>query len=731
MYEKEMMTVKSTVLTLGMLVLGVSLSAAQPSHASRPNVIFILTDDFGWGDLGVYYQNHRAELGLPAERTPQLDRLAAFGLQLRDDYCPAPVCGPSRASILLGLSQGHANVRDNQFDKALANNYTLGSVMDQAGYTTIAIGKWGEQGHERGEDSPATWPAFPTKRGFNYFFGYARHDDCHEHYPKEAKYAGGKSKQLWNGTEDITPGLDKCYTADLWTAYAKHWIVDYERTNSGKPFFMYLAYDTPHAVQELPTQAYPAGGGLHGGLQWLGTPGHMINTASGEIDSWVNPLYRHADWPDVAQRYATAITRIDSAVGDIQKLLEDLHLDKDTLVVFTSDNGPSIESYVPHEPLRADFFDSFGPFDGIKRDCWEGGVRMPTLVWWPGHVPAGGVITRPSIAYDWLPTFLAAAGLPAPAVMDGVSLLPELTGEGTQLDRGYLYVEYYEGGRVPDYQAFAPAHRDMERGQMQAIRMGDYMGVRYNVQSPQDPFQIFRVDEDTHQATNLLVRLPEAKARLGPLSGPGAAETFFPKLEQTMQNLALQVRRPNASAPRPYDHLPVPPSRTSVPTNGMVTYAVYEGDWPWVPEFTTMPPLKTGWTKGINLEVRPQKQHYGILFEGYIHAQVPGNYTFYLEDDGGAILRVHDATVIDNDFNHVDWPGVQADIHLAAGWHSFRLYYRHETGPANLSLKLAGPGFAAQPIPLTALAPAGPATAPLSAFDHFGIQSEWETLDSN
>src|SRR6185437_1510027 len=139
-------------------------------------------------------------------------------------------------------------------------------------------------------------------------------------------------------------------------------------------------------------------------------------------------------------------------------------------------------SYLPHDPLRADFFASYGPFDGIKRDCWEGGERVPTLARWPGHIAPGKVVTRPSISYDWLRTFAAVAGLTPPARTDGVSLLPELTGQGAQHDRGYIYVEYFEKGRTPDYQAFAPAHRNRKRDQMQLVRMGDFAGVRYNIQ---------------------------------------------------------------------------------------------------------------------------------------------------------------------------------------------------------------------------------------------------------
>ena len=673
--------------------------------AAQPNIIFVLTDDLGYGDLGVLFQKSREEANVrsqPWTMTPCLDRFAAEGAQLPSHYCAAPVCAPSRASILSGLSQGHANVRDNQFDKGLANNHTLASVLKQAGYATVAVGKWGMQGIGREEKDPATWPAFPTKRGFDCFFGYARHMDGHEHYPKEALYAmERKPKQVWDGTNDITSGLDKCYTADLWTAWTKHWIVEHERTNSAQPFFIYLAYDTPHAATELPTMAYPEGGGLHGGMEWLGTPGHMINTASGKVDSWMHPDYRHAtydddnnpatpevSWKDVDKRYATAVRRLDSAVGDIQKLLQDLHIDGDTMVIFSSDNGPSIESYLPHEPLRADFFDSFGPFDGIKRDCWEGGVRVPTLVRWPGHIPAGLVVKRPSISYDWLPTLAEAAGIPAPANADGVSLLPELTGKGRQRDGGYLYVEYFENGRTPNYSAFTPSHRDRQRGQMQFIRLGDHVGVRYNVKSAADPFEIYQADVDTHEATNLAAQMPV--------------------LEQQMKSLVLQVRRPNSSAPRPYDNTPVPASTNTVFTNGVVNYAVFEGQWPWVPDFGALTPLRQGRATGLDLAVRPRDENFGIAFTGFITVPGAGDYTFTLKDDAGANFRINDATVIDDDFNHTG-EAVSATICLAAGRHAFRLYYRHGIGPRELSLSYTGPGIARQEIPLCVFSLAGTA----------------------
>ena len=707
------------VLTTLLLAPLAALRAADAPKPAKPNIIFILTDDLGYGDLGVLFQNSRQQANnrrKPWELTPKLDRFAAEGAQLRSHYCAAPVCAPSRASILLGVSQGHANVRDNQFDKALENNHTLATVLKQAGYASVAIGKWGLQGNEPGQTDPATWPAFPTKRGFDAFFGYARHNDGHEHYPKEALYAGkygadsngktiiGEPKQVWDGTTNITPELDKCYTADLWTAWAKQWIVAHRRTHADQPFFMYLAYDTPHAVQELPTQAYPAGGGLSGGLQWLGQPGNMINTASGQIDSWIYPEYRDATydddsnpatpevhWPNVYQRYATATRRIDDAVGDLVKLLQDLNIDNDTLVVFTSDNGPSIESYLS-EPLRADFFDSFGPFDGIKRDCLEGGIHMATLARWPGHIPAGKTVTRPSISYDWLPTFAAAAGVPAPARADGVSLLPELTDQGRQRDRGYVYVEYFNNGKTPTYVDFTPSNRGRQRKQMQAIRMGDYVGLRYNIQSPEDPFEIYQITIDPKEKNNLASTMPD--------------------LEQKMETLVRQVRRPDPGAPRPYDQQLVSASPAEAVVPGL-EWRAYEGSFPWVPEFETLNPTATGTASVPDLKNLTHAENGGLFFTGYLKIPQDGDYTFYLTSDSGAELRLHDATVIDADYGYTGGKEVSGSIRLQAGLHPFWLYYAHRSlGAPLLNFSWSGQGASKASIPEKAFWRHGTLTAP-------------------
>ncbi|HEX8915093.1 MAG TPA: sulfatase-like hydrolase/transferase, partial [Humisphaera sp.] len=265
---------------------------ALPARAAerKPNVLFILVDDLGYGDLGTFFQNARrdAKAG-PAHATPNIDALAEGGVKLTRHYCPAPVCAPSRASLMLGVHQGHANVRDNQFDKALEDNHTIASVLRRAGYHTGAIGKWGLQGAGKNAKGPADWPAYPLNRGFDDYYGYVRHADGHEHYPKEGVHRG--KKEVWDNKTEVSAGLDKCYTTDLFAARAKHWIAEHATATPGKPFFLYLAFDTPHAVLSVPTGAYPAGAGLKGGLQWVGKPGEMINTATGTPDSFIHPDY--------------------------------------------------------------------------------------------------------------------------------------------------------------------------------------------------------------------------------------------------------------------------------------------------------------------------------------------------------------------------------------------------------------------------------------------------------
>lgn len=654
---------------------------SDATEPKQPNIIFILADDLGFGDLGTFYQNSRRDTAKPWQSTPKLDAMAAEGIKLTDHYCPAAVCAPSRASLFLGVHQGHANVRDNQFDKTLENNHTLATVLKAAGYKTALFGKWGLQGKG---DSPKTWSAYPTKRGFDYFFGYVRHVDGHEHYPKEGPRQG--PKQLWDGDHEISSQLDKCYTADLFTARAKKWILDQQTTNSSKPLFVFLSFDTPHAAQELPTQPYPAGGGTNGGLQWVGASGHMINTASGTVDSWVHPDYTNAiyspygntaevkaSWPDVYKRYATAVRRIDDCVGDVLQLVKDLRLSSNTLVVFTSDNGPSIESYL-QQGLNANFFNSFGPFDGIKRDLWEGGLRVPTIVWWPGHITPGRTSSEPSQAHDWMATFADLAGVPAPARSDGVSLVPLLTGQGKQR-KSTIYSEYFEKGKTPNYPEFALGRRGRVRNQMQTLRIGDYQGVRYDVTSHSSDFEIYNVAKDPGERSNL------------------ALEPAFARLQQEMKDTVLRLRRPDSSAPRPYDNEFVPAIHVNSTQPG-VKWLAYEKAFPWVPELTTLSATFEGITNHPTIAVRPRNNNIGLLFAGYILIPKDGDYTFYLTADTGSLLRIHEATVIDADFGYVHDSEKPGTIRLKAGLHPFRLYYaRQKKNAPSLKFSWSGPGI--------------------------------------
>lgn len=669
---------------------------------SRANVMFILVDDMGWGDLGVFYQNSRnfaVNRNNPAFSTPGLDAMAAQGVQLRRHYCAAPVCAPSRASLLLGVHQGHANVRDNSFDKALENNHTLGTVMRQAGYATALIGKFGLQG----SGLPA--PARPELRGFDSFFGYLEHGDAHFHYPKET------GANVYDGTSEVTAGLDKCYSTDLITARTKKWLTDHRAAHPQQPFFAMVTFTAPHARLDVPTMAYPAGRGLAGGLQWTGTPGSMINTAAGTINSWLHPDYAAATydhdssaatpetaWPDHAKRHATMLRRVDDAVSDLLATLADLGVANDTLVVFTSDNGTHNEagsggSYT-YNPT---FFDSFGPLEGIKRDCWEGGLRVPALALWPGRIPAGRITDAPGQFHDWLPTLAEVAGIPPPARTDGVSLMPMMTGAGTQR-AGIVYSEYFFSGNTPSYTEFDTARRGATRSQEQAIFQGGYKGIRYNVTSAADDFRIYDTLADPAERANLV--------------GSGA---LFTALQQSMKDRVLQVRRPGGGVTRTYDSAPVPAVNAGTVTPGL-QFAAFEGSFPWVPDFAVLTPVATGLTSGINLSVRTRADDSGVQFSGFLDVAAAGTYTFYLTTDSRAFLRLHDAAVIDADFGYSSGTEVSASVNLAAGRHPLRLSYARGSGSTAsplLLLQWAGPGILKQPVPESRLLRAGaPVPAP-------------------
>ena len=590
-------------LILALILLGGALPASGQAaqEESRPNILFILCDDLGYGDLGALFQNDREESR--RHSTPHMDRMAEEGCIMLRHYCPAPVCAPSRASLMLGRHQGHAAIRDNQFDKALPDVPNVASLLQDAGYRTALIGKWGLQCKGK---SPETWPAYPTKRGFDEFFGYVRHRDGHSHYPAHKTEARGKM-ELYDGAVNVSDQLTGCYTTDLFTARAKKFMAERAAAETPQPFFLLLTYDTPHAALHVPAAAYPEGGGVEGGVQWTGEPGAMINTAAEPIDSFLHPDYADQDWTDSEKRFATMVRRLDDSVGDLMQTLDDLGMAENTFVVLTSDNGPHKEAYTPGRKYGADRFDSFGPLDGIKRDVYEGGVRVPTIVRWPGEVPASTTSTRPSQFHDWLPTLVSAGGAWSPWGTDGVSLVKDLRGK-TVSAPGTVYVEYSAGGKTPNYEEFETERRGEKRGQMQVIYLDGFKGVRTNIQSHEDPFQIYDTLEDPGETKNL-----------------AGQDLYFEKLGARMRDEVLRIRRPNPSAPRPYDDVPVPSFSSFREGTETVTS--------WQPE------------------VLSETEQARFSHQNYIDVPTTGRWTFHLQAPGGAVLRLHRAIVIDGEHN--------------------------------------------------------------------------------
>jgi uncharacterized sulfatase len=652
---------------------------ASISKQKSPNIIFILTDDLGYGDLGILFQNERQQAGKPYFNTPNLDRIAGEGMLLTRHYVPAPVCAPSRASLMLGIHQGHANIRNNQFDKALANNHTIASVLKKAGYATGLVGKWGLQGLNG--NNPETWEAYPTKRGFDYFLGYVRHRDGHNHYPAHQALER-PPVELYQGNEEISGQLKGVYTTDLFTAAAKKWIREKEQSNPDQPFFLYLAYDTPHAGLQVAASPYPGGGGVKGGVQWTGEKGKFINTVTDTVDTYIHPDYANQNWPEVQKRFASMVRRIDDGVGDIVQLLKDLNIDEETMIVFTSDNGPHKESYGygEYDPV---FFDSFGNMNGIKRDVWEGGIRVPTFVRWPKRIAANASNDTPSGFHDWLPTFAQLARIPAPANTDGVSLVPLLTGKGTQ-QSGTVYIEYKVDGKTPEYEVFHASHKGQLHGEMQVIYLDGYKGIRTNIQSAGDNFQIFDTKADAKETKNL-----------------AGSSTYFTALQKRMQSQVLQLRRPDTSAVRPYDNLPVPAVDSVSDIGNGLRYQLMETATPWTPNLASLEvkPAQSGITPELDLNIRSKEEDIVIEYTGLVKVPQTGTYTFYLQTDRGAVLRLHKATLLDADKNYQSGMEVAAVIHLEKGYHPITLTYaRGKVGTPLLHLQWSGPGISRQAI---------------------------------
>ena len=620
-----------------------SLLVGSLSASGKPNILFIFCDDLGYGEIGVFHQNERAKTGKPAISTPHLDKLAHDGIQLRAHYAPAPVCAPSRASLFLGRHQGNSPIRNNQFDKALPDQPNLANTLQHAGYRTALIGKYGLQG--KGSKAKS-WKAYPNKRGFDYFLGGVRHRDGHEHYPFDKIHNHKKRTEIWEQDQEISKNLKGCYTTDLFTAASKRFIIEHNKNYPDQPFFLFLSYDTPHAATQIATSPYPESFGVNGGIQWLGVPDRMINTARGKPDSYLHPDYADKDWPMTPKRHASSIRRIDNSVADLRQTLTDLGLADNTIVIFTSDHGPTKESYIK-EPLDPQFFGSYGPFTGIKRDCWEGGIRPGALAAWPDKIKPGSITNSPSQMHDWLATFCDAAGTQTPAVADGVSLIPTLTGKA-DAPVSTIYVEYNNHRSTPSYSDFPKSRQGAKRHQMQAIREGNLKAVRYNTKSHTDPFLVFDLIKDPAEKHNL------------------AGKDGIPP-QIYWQTTVARLHGKESSAERPYDAIPIPAITSKTKTAG-IHRRQKEGKTPYairIPASSTAEKTSTLSTHSITGNTQ---------FSGYINIDADGHYEFSLSQNTKAVFRLHGILVLDTDSTE---PAHKTRrLNLKAGLHPFTLNVR-------------------------------------------------------
>ena len=408
---------------------GAALAGAQVNAADKPNILFILADDMGVGDLGCY--------GQKKIKTPNLDRMAAEGMKFTRMYSGSALCAPARCSFITGLHAGHGFVRNNfklNFEGNIpipADSQTIPKLLQSVGYKTACVGKWG-LGY------PGSW-GDPMNQGFDHFYGFNCQRHAHTYYPT----------YVWNDKEreqyppDNSEKTKKVYVHDKFTEQNLKFIEE----NAGKnPFFIYMAYTIPH-VPLTPLDLKP---------------------------------YENTGWPNSCKAYAAMITRLDSDIGKILAKLKELGIAEDTLVLFTSDNGPYGTEIVK-------FFNSNAGLRGKKGRLFEGGIREPFIAYWPGKIKPGSVSDHPTILWDMLPTFAELAGVAPEKPYDGISIVPTILGTGTQKKHKYLY---------------------WELGGMQAVRFGNYKAVRQN-----NMIMLFNTKDDVNETNDIASSNPEVVDR--------------------------------------------------------------------------------------------------------------------------------------------------------------------------------------------------------------------------
>lgn len=435
---------------LGILTLVVNPSADAAEPVRPPNIVLIFADDLGYGDLGCY--------GQTKIKTPNLDRLAAEGIRFTQAYAGSTVCAPSRCTLMTGLHTGHCRTRGNGGGPRgnvplRSDDVCVAELLQKAGYATALVGKWG-----LGEEGST---GIPTKKGFDQFFGYLNQRHAHNYYP-DFLWRGDKKVPLPNPQSKVENVAEKfvVYTPDLFLEEGLKFI----EANKAKPFFLSYATTVPHANNEK-TRATGQGN---------------------EVPS--DEPYSNEDWPQAEKNKAAMITRLDADIGKLLVKIKELGLEKDTVVIFTSDNGPHQEG-----GNKVEFFASAGPHRGFKRSLTDGGIRMPAIIRWSGVTKPGSVSDHVWAFWDFLPTACDLAGVEIPKNLDGVSFAPTITGRGQQKGHEFLYWEFHEGGFK------------------QAVRHGHWKAIR---QAPGQPLELYDVVKDPAEKLNVARDNPEVVAKI-------------------------------------------------------------------------------------------------------------------------------------------------------------------------------------------------------------------------
>lgn len=434
---------------------------------ARPNIIYIIADDMGYGDVGVY--------GQEKINTPNIDKLAHDGMRFTQHYAGATVCGPSRASLLTGLHGGHSPIRGNPgwTNSGVAvdlkpEDITIAEMLKSTGYKTAAIGKWGLSETKDENDLSA----MPLQQGFDYFYGLKGHLAAH-HYYWHRLFENNTPFELKDNDYMNNKGI---YTHDLFTSKA----IDYVKQQSPEqPFFLYLAYTIPHLALTVPNDSKQQYLDLGWPKRAMDTQGHYRNDEEGNTT------------------YAGMVSRMDRDIGNLLETLKKQGLDDNTLIIFTSDNG--------HE-YDKEFFNSNGPLKGSKRDLYEGGIRIPFIAKWPGKIKANTTSDHISAFWDMMPTFCDLSGVNKCPTTDGISISNTLLGKSEQEEHEYLYWEFNES-----------------EGPLQALRNDNWKLVKRYKKS----IELYDLSKDIGESNDLAASYPDVVKELS--AKMDSARTYHPE----------------------------------------------------------------------------------------------------------------------------------------------------------------------------------------------------------